>query len=452
MKKVGKKVLDKSKSSNLNNTPSFKPTKIDMKANKKKIKNDAQLEEVVAVKEDQQKEKKIRKNKKQQSSMGDAKQSSVAPEQNPFAKLPVVQTDYVPGALSAVLGLTSAGNSINEALEIRPKSSGVKTSEVDAGEETMNIDQPWLTESSTIQRKEPKTKKKKVSTESEKREESERNDYDLSRIQQRQNRRKKEEKMTEEESIRTIFVGNVNKETSEKLVKNLFKQFGAIDSIRMRGVIPNSAKITKKVAKISQQTHDKQQCVHFYIKYKETESVEKALELNGTTHWDHRIRVDKCSSKKEYDNKHTIFLGNVPFDANEDTLADHFEKHVGNVSFARIVRDAATGIGKGFAFIVFKDSASVTLALNLIGVKYKKRELRISKILKKNKLKKTFNKENIAKKSLTGKGKGVRERQSSGKTTVRNANTESERINRKSVKRAIAKRKAMKKGKSIMTN
>ncbi|VDN34769.1 unnamed protein product, partial [Cylicostephanus goldi] len=49
-----------------------------------------------------------------------------------------------------------------------------------------------------------------------------------------------------------------------------------------------------------------------------------------------------------------LLLGNLPLDANEDELADLFEENVGGVSFARCVKDQATGMGKGFAFVVFK--------------------------------------------------------------------------------------------------
>lgn len=52
--------------------------------------------------------------------------------------------------------------------------------------------------------------------------------------------------------------------------------------------------------------------------------------------------------------KRVSFAGNLPLDANEDELADLFEENVGGVSFVRCVKDQTTGMGKGFAFVVFK--------------------------------------------------------------------------------------------------
>ena len=48
----------------------------------------------------------------------------------------------------------------------------------------------------------------------------------------------------------------------------------------------------------------------------------------------------------------------------------------------RIIRDRATSVGKGFAYVQFKDSSSVPLALKLNGKLCLKRELRITRCKK----------------------------------------------------------------------
>ena len=48
----------------------------------------------------------------------------------------------------------------------------------------------------------------------------------------------------------------------------------------------------------------------------------------------------------------TIFVRNIPYDADEDTLKEHFERF-GAVKYALPVRDRVTGFAKGLAFVAF---------------------------------------------------------------------------------------------------
>ena len=48
----------------------------------------------------------------------------------------------------------------------------------------------------------------------------------------------------------------------------------------------------------------------------------------------------------------------------DDELRDAFSK-IGEVKKAHVVKDKATGIGKGFGFVQFKDAASVAKAIAL---------------------------------------------------------------------------------------
>ncbi|VDM43505.1 unnamed protein product [Toxocara canis] len=61
------------------------------------------------------------------------------------------------------------------------------------------------------------------------------------------------------------------------------------------------------------------------------------------------------------------------------------QKLCGDVNLVRIVRDRNTGIGKGFAFVSFKDSAAVPIALKMDGSSFEGRQLRVTRIQKKNK-------------------------------------------------------------------
>eukprot|EP00440_Ansanella_granifera_P046969 gb/GFBE01050863.1/.p1 GENE.gb/GFBE01050863.1/~~gb/GFBE01050863.1/.p1 ORF type:complete len:389 (+),score=79.76 gb/GFBE01050863.1/:1-1167(+) len=73
----------------------------------------------------------------------------------------------------------------------------------------------------------------------------------------------------------------------------------------------------------------------------------------------------------------SIFVGNVPYDAQEDELKELFSK-VGNVTSVRLVLDKDTKTPRGYAFADFADPASVQAAVDKLNhVEYNGRKLRI---------------------------------------------------------------------------
>ena len=53
----------------------------------------------------------------------------------------------------------------------------------------------------------------------------------------------------------------------------------------------------------------------------------------------------------------------------------------GTISSVRIVRDAATGIGKGFGYVNFASEDSVEIALTLNGSELDGRKIRVSRFV-----------------------------------------------------------------------
>ena len=53
-----------------------------------------------------------------------------------------------------------------------------------------------------------------------------------------------------------------------------------------------------------------------------------------------------------HDHKRCVFVGNLPFDVQDEELWTHFER-CGDIEFVRIVRDKKTNIGKGFGYVQF---------------------------------------------------------------------------------------------------
>ena len=58
-----------------------------------------------------------------------------------------------------------------------------------------------------------------------------------------------------------------------------------------------------------------------------------------------------------------IFVGGLSWQSNEETLRYHFEQF-GEVVSVEVMRDRNTGNPRGFAFVVFKDDATVDLVMS----------------------------------------------------------------------------------------
>ncbi|CAI4051266.1 hypothetical protein N7582_005157 [Saccharomyces uvarum] len=196
-----------------------------------------------------------------------------------------------------------------------------------------------------------------------------------------------------EKAERTVFIGNILSTviTSKKVYKEFKKLFGtspaaeteesdnddekddakkdssnpfAIESIRFRSISFDEA-LPRKVAFVQQKFHKSRDTVNAYIVYKNKSAVRQICSrLNGTLLQDHHLRVDAVAHPAPHDNKRSIFVGNLDFEEIEESLWKHFES-CGDIEYVRIIRDSKTNVGKGFAYVQFKDLQSVNKALLL---------------------------------------------------------------------------------------
>ena len=98
--------------------------------------------------------------------------------------------------------------------------------------------------------------------------------------------------------------------------------------------------------------------------------------------------MDKATASSEKNQGNAVFVGNLKFDIEENSVIEHFSK-CGKVSSVRIVRDSKTGIGKGFCYVNFENAKSVSTAVDLMnGTNLGGRDLRVSKSV--NRPKKTL--------------------------------------------------------------
>ncbi|XP_054460061.1 RNA-binding protein 34 [Anoplopoma fimbria] len=195
-------------------------------------------------------------------------------------------------------------------------------------------------------------------------------------------KRQKLKAVKEEEAMkvkRTVFVGNLPISCNRKTLQSLFRDQGSIESIRFRSVVREDPLMSRKVAVIQRKIHPKKQSMNAYVVFKDEAAVANALERNGMEiETGFHIRVDKVTDGTSYDNKRSVFVGNLSFEMKELTFRRHFEE-CGPVEAVRVVRDQNSGLGKGFGYILFESADSVQLALELDGTKLEGRPIRVKR-------------------------------------------------------------------------
>uniref|UniRef100_A0A1I7ZL22 RNA-binding protein 34 n=1 Tax=Steinernema glaseri TaxID=37863 RepID=A0A1I7ZL22_9BILA len=202
------------------------------------------------------------------------------------------------------------------------------------------------------------------------------------RAVQRANRKLRQTAEEEEaENKKTVFVGNVSREVTKRQLHKLFSEAGKIENIRLRGIYPAKETLGKRVAVITNQINENVPTQFYFIRYADEEAAKSAVEmLNARVVKEYPLRVDLCSAKPVYSSKLSVFVGNLPFEAKEEEVRQHFEsQEIQPVDFVRIVRDAETGLGKGFGFVCFKDRSLAKKALKLNDTEFCGRKIRVTR-------------------------------------------------------------------------
>jgi RNA recognition motif-containing protein len=181
----------------------------------------------------------------------------------------------------------------------------------------------------------------------------------------------------DEVESRTIFVGNLPLSMTQKKLTFIFSKCGTVESTRVcvnKGLIDDSLKKT----------------LQGYVVFADVSSVKAALELNNTiipmepkdgtdtSNTQLRMRVD--TAKPTIDTARSVFVGNLPYSAQEGLLQEHFLTQLGDdsVEGVRIVRDRETMQCKGFGYVLLKTKALVAEALTKLPESiFMKRKLRV---------------------------------------------------------------------------
>lgn len=189
---------------------------------------------------------------------------------------------------------------------------------------------------------------------------------------------------------RTLFIGNLPLATKAQAIKRIANPFGKIENVRIRGVVPETPGIPKRAALHSGRLHPGVDTISAYVVFADPdgeEAVTKACEgLNMTVFKDKHLRVTPASKTKSSP-RHTVFVGNLPFDVSEETFLNAFQTATQDSGFsivsARLVRDKKTGIGRGIGFVSFDDELGVRYCRQLEKVEVAGRTVRITAVDKK---------------------------------------------------------------------
>lgn len=231
---------------------------------------------------------------------------------------------------------------------------------------------------------------------------------------------------------RTVFLGNVSttaisSKASRKLLLNHLKSIfenapepkeGAakhnLESIRFRSA-PYTTTLPKKAAFAKKEVMDATtKSTNAYAVYSSPVLVREAVKnLNGSVVLDRHLRVDSVAHPAAVDHRRCVFVGNLGFVDDESNIQDANEEDgrekrkrskipadveeglwrtfakCGKIESVRVVRDSATRVGKGIAYVQFEDGMAVEAALGLNEKKFPPmlpRKLRVSraKAIKRN--------------------------------------------------------------------
>jgi RNA recognition motif-containing protein len=116
-----------------------------------------------------------------------------------------------------------------------------------------------------------------------------------------------------------------------------------------------------------------------FVTFTTPESTQEALKMNGSTFLNKSLKVQlsrqKTDNSRKVDNRTTVFVGNLSFYTNENTLIDFF-KGIGEPKTVRIARDPAGNV-RGFAHVEFYFPHHAYAALKLNDTVLNGRPIRI---------------------------------------------------------------------------
>jgi nucleolar protein 12 len=217
----------------------------------------------------------------------------------------------------------------------------------------------------------------------------------------------------EEETDRTVFVGNLpNTCTHQKLKAHFAAHCGAdaVVSARIRcirldvegktrasaadsdddgeGAASKQAKAIKNRGRgvhvlRGDISHDPHASANGYVVLQSLEAAQKALELTGTVYQGRHLSVSRETAEgRAFFPLTSIYVGNLPYNVSDEQLWGLFsgEGGIKDMRRVRVIRDRETNVGKGIAYVEFGSKQSATKALTMREALIAGRAVRITRV------------------------------------------------------------------------
>eukprot|EP00612_Vaucheria_litorea_P004556 CAMPEP_0171461838 /NCGR_PEP_ID=MMETSP0945-20130129/6122_1 /TAXON_ID=109269 /ORGANISM="Vaucheria litorea, Strain CCMP2940" /LENGTH=256 /DNA_ID=CAMNT_0011988257 /DNA_START=42 /DNA_END=810 /DNA_ORIENTATION=- len=167
-----------------------------------------------------------------------------------------------------------------------------------------------------------------------------------------------DEKMAVEGDDHTVYAQGFPFVSTDENVRKFFEKFGTIKEL-------NAPKF-----------HDSNRLLGYaVVTFEKAESASKAIEQNGCSFEGRYLEIEKSKKITTFFEKQTlfskklpnsecktIFVKNLPYDVTEQDLKSAFDKF-GIITNARLAEWGHTKLKKGFGYVDFADSSSVTEAI-----------------------------------------------------------------------------------------
>ncbi|CAD8182918.1 unnamed protein product [Paramecium pentaurelia] len=192
------------------------------------------------------------------------------------------------------------------------------------------------------------------------------------------------EQMDADRIRRTLFVGNVSINAKKNDIRKVFTQYGEIEKVWFRSIPVDRAtkkenvKLPVRAAVLMGKIQEGAQSQNCYILFKDAKSAKSATQQDGQLFMNLHLRCTLEGQKKK-DHIKTAFVGNLPFDIEEEEVRKAFEEAFGQINYVRVIKDPYRHVGKGFGYVSFNEFQSLKKALQAQTIEIKGREVRIKK-------------------------------------------------------------------------
>eukprot|EP00735_Rhodelphis_limneticus_P006475 TRINITY_DN1888_c0_g1::TRINITY_DN1888_c0_g1_i1::g.14106::m.14106 TRINITY_DN1888_c0_g1::TRINITY_DN1888_c0_g1_i1::g.14106 ORF type:complete len:414 (-),score=81.11,sp/Q9M427/UBP1_NICPL/42.01/2e-65,sp/Q9M427/UBP1_NICPL/36.84/4e-06,RRM_1/PF00076.17/1.5e-19,RRM_1/PF00076.17/2.6e-20,RRM_1/PF00076.17/4.5e-18,RRM_6/PF14259.1/4.3e-13,RRM_6/PF14259.1/1.8e-13,RRM_6/PF14259.1/2.6e-11,RRM_5/PF13893.1/1.6e-12,RRM_5/PF13893.1/2.9e-06,RRM_5/PF13893.1/8.6e-08,Nup35_RRM_2/PF14605.1/47,Nup35_RRM_2/PF14605.1/3.8e+0 len=165
---------------------------------------------------------------------------------------------------------------------------------------------------------------------------------------------------------RDLYVGGLSPQITDHLLYTIFAAYGTVTDCKV---------IKDKTSGVS--------LGYGFVQYSSSDAAQNALQtLHGKKVYNSEIKVNWAhAANKEEDSQrqHTLFIGDLSGDVNEETLRQAFSVYGTTICDARIMWDPNTGRSRGYGFVAFRDKADAESALlNMNGQFLGSRAIRVN--------------------------------------------------------------------------